>query len=167
MSEVIVEKSAKIAKIYKLFTPDNEFVYYGSTHSDLRKRLSEHKSYYKVWKNEKGKYITSCKLFETEMPVDIVLVEKVAGDKEEIKARERYHIEANTCVNKNRPGRTQDEWKVDNRDKVSAYGRAYNEANKDKREAYREENKEHKKAYDRERYNKLKALAKTPLNPEE
>ena len=128
MSVEIVEKPAKVAKIYRLFTPDNEFVYYGSTYSDLRKRLSEHKKDWKRWKDGKCRYITSFKLFETELPIDIVLVEKVTGDKEELKARERYHIENNTCVNKNRPGRTQDEYRDANKDKISEYQKVYQKA---------------------------------------
>ena len=151
-----IENTGNVAKIYKLFTPDNEYEYYGSTKTDLRMRLAQHKIAYNRWKNGKGCYVTSYKLFETEMPVDIVLVEKVTGDKEEIKARERYHIEADTCVNKNRPGRTQDQYYIDTKDERLEYQKAYHEANK-----------ENKKAYDRERYNKLKALAQSPQNPEE
>ena len=145
MSEVIVEKSAKLGKIYKLFTPDNEFVYYGSTQSDLRKRLSEHKIAYKRWKNNKASYVTSYQLFETDLPVDIVLVEKVTGDKDERKARERYYIENNNCVNKFIPGRSQKESVLN--------------CWKNNKEKYLQQQREH--------YHKKKALAASSQNPDE
>jgi hypothetical protein len=146
-----------VGKIYKLYTPDNSLVYYGSTKNDLRKRLSEHKSNWKLHKAGKSKRIsTSSQLFETSLFIDIVLVETVIGNREVIHARERFHIENNDCVNKCIPGRTPKDYYLENKDKILAYSKDYREQNKEQISAYREQNKEQISAYNKDYYQKSK-----------
>jgi hypothetical protein len=144
------------SKIYKLTTPhDPELVYYGSTVNPLFKRKGQHKS---------GK--KDCKsriLFELgEDDVIITLVENVnCNSKEELIQRERHYIENNNCVNKQIPGRTnkeyrddnkevikeqKKEWYEDNKEVIKEQKKEYYEANKDiiiqKVKEYRDNNKE-------------------------
>lgn len=91
-------------KIYKLVCGD--LSYYGSTTQPLLKRLYLHKKSYESWVRNQKKSLSSFELFKIGNP-DIVLVETVAcTTKEELHARERFHIENNKCVNKNVPTRT-------------------------------------------------------------
>lgn len=50
----------------------------------------------------------------------ITLKEKFpCNDNDELHARERFYIDNNDCVNKNIPGRTAEEYKNDNKVKIS------------------------------------------------
>lgn len=42
-------------KIYKIVSVSTSDVYIGSTTKDLKKRLSEHKSHYKLYQNQRRK----------------------------------------------------------------------------------------------------------------
>jgi ribosomal protein L37AE/L43A len=127
-------------KIYKLECEG--LVYYGSTCSTLTKRLCGHKKDYKSWVNGKCRSITSFKLFEIGEPI-IVLVENVSCEnKEQLYARERFHIENNICVNRNTPGLTRQET-----------NQKYINSHKEQIQKYNDGRKEEKKVYDLE-YNK-------------
>ena len=72
-----------------------------------------------------GKYITSFEVLKNKN-YDIILLEKVPCDsKDELHARERYHIEKNECVNKFIPQRTDHEYKRDNCEKMRQYNAEY------------------------------------------
>jgi hypothetical protein len=91
-------------KIYRLVGGGLE--YYGSTCSDLRHRLWNHKNICNI----KNKKYSSYKLFETGDKVEIVLVEYFpCENKMELTARERWYIENNECVNKSLPNMTRKE----------------------------------------------------------
>jgi predicted GIY-YIG superfamily endonuclease len=82
------------AKIYKLVDNTNGNMYIGSTtQSTLAKRLTGHVSNYKAYKKGKKRFITSYKILENG-EYSMVLLEKVddCTCKDELKARERYHI---------------------------------------------------------------------------
>jgi hypothetical protein len=118
------------AKIYRLVCDDPNLVYYGATTRKLCQRLAHHKSVLKC---------SSKQLFDVGN-VQIFLVENFPCDsKEELNTRERYWIDNNECVNRNIPGRTIQEWKDDNKEKM----KEYYEANKEHRHEYIEANKEH------------------------
>ena len=100
----------KSAKIYKLTSEFTNRVYLGSTTKTLTKRLQGHKDNLKQWKNGKQRYTTSFALFELG-PVNIELIENYPCDtKEELEARERYHIKNEpNALNQRQPGRTKAE----------------------------------------------------------
>jgi hypothetical protein len=91
-------------KIYRLTIPDGTLNYYGSTTRDLRKVLSDFKSNYNRSISGKSKSnMIAFQLFETGTSIDIVLVEKFPCEcKEELHAREKYYIENNDCLNKDK-----------------------------------------------------------------
>ena len=66
-----------------------------------------------------------------------------------MKARERFYIENNDCVNKNIPNRTQKEWREDNKEKIKEHKKEYYQDNKDRI-------KEQQKEYHRVNRDKLK-----------
>ena len=108
------------SKIYKIICSETQKIYIGSTIQPLSKRLYGHK-------HKKNK----CKS-NTFIEPKIYLVETVCCDsKEELHARERYHIENIDCVNKCIPGRTHKEYCEKNKEKRKELYKKYREENKD------------------------------------
>ncbi len=118
-------------KIYKI-TAGN-LTYIGSTTEHaLARRLAGHVSGYKKWKNETGYFTTSFPLIETGQ-YEITLIELFpCGSRDELNARERFHIESTVCVNKHIPGRTKKEWCEVNADTIREEKKAYYAANADR-----------------------------------
>jgi hypothetical protein len=149
-------------KIYKLVSNVIPDIYIGSSTSELKKRKYCHKREYESWQKGLRSYITSFKLFEAG-EVEIVLIESFpCTSKYELFARERFWIENTVCVNKNIPGRTVAEYRLQNKDKISERQKEYYKQNKDKfleyrlqngdkiseyQKEYREANKEQTKEY--------------------
>ena len=142
----------KNGKIYKLVNDELGLTYYGSTCTELRKRLWAHKT------QAKDKKYSSYKLFESGI-CKIYLVEKVScEDKDELRQRERFYIENNECVNKNIPCRTKKEYHLANKEHLKQKSKEYHLANKEKikqqikeyhlanKEKIKEQRKEHYEA---------------------
>jgi len=71
----------------------------------LKKRLQQHKSSYKSYKEGKGTYLTIFKILENNN-YDIVLIEDFPSERKELlNARVRFCIESITCVMKNSPNK--------------------------------------------------------------
>ena len=149
------------AMIYKLWCPDNDLVYYGSTVNRLSKRLNQHKC-----KSHKCK---SHMLFESSNDVRIELVEKFpCNDKNELNAREGYYIKNFDCVNRCVAGRTRKEfakkYREKNREERKEYRKKYYEQNKEKinekQREYNEQNKEKINEKKREYYEQNKEKIK-------
>ena len=85
-----------LSKIYKLVSNKSPDIYIGSCVTRLSTRLCQHKS--------KGNKCSSKKLFLDDAIITIVLIENYeCKDKNELKARELYHITNNICINHNKP----------------------------------------------------------------
>ena len=140
------------SRIYRIVCNVTGKQYYGSTTQSLAKRLGTHKGDFNRWRQGKRGFITSFEIIENG-DYDIVLVEELPDVKnvEQLRARERYHIEANECVNKFIPGRTTKEYCEDNKEKRSAYWAEYSANNKDtikaQQKEYRAANKDKQKVY--------------------
>jgi len=127
-------KQAKIYRIVNDSIPDK--VYYGSTCQKLSMRMSTHRCY------ARSKNNTSKQLFETGKAIIVLVEEFPCNSKEELLRRERYYIENNNCINRNIPGRTIKDWRIDNQD----YNKKYYENNKEKhKEYYKKYNKVNRK----------------------
>jgi hypothetical protein len=126
--------------------------YYGSTTSTLTKRLSEHK---KNYKSKKAK----CSLFAffDDYGVDNAKIELVeafpCASRNELEAREGFHIRNNEHINRNIAGRSVEEKKEIARarrdariEEARAYSREYKLANperiKEYNKRYQEEHRE-------------------------
>ena len=136
----------KNGKIYKLWSPEGNEIYIGSTTNSLAKRLGYHK---KTNNTTCGKY-----LFENYTDVRIELIEQYScNNKMELNKREGEHIRANYCLNKKIAGRTKQkyyedniekikEWREANKEKIAEKAKEYREKNKEKLAEYREANKD-------------------------
>ena len=110
-------------KIYKLWSPQGDEIYIGSTVNPLSKRLGQHKTV----RDCRSRY-----LFENYDDVRIELIEEYpCNNKMVLTRREGEHIRNNTCLNKNIAGRTQKEC-----------SKVWRENNKEHCKQWRENNKE-------------------------
>jgi hypothetical protein len=136
-------------KIYKITDIGYNECYYGSSYNTLCKRMDGHRGNYKCYKNGKGGYKTSFDLFD-KYGVENCKIELVelypCGSKNELEAREGYYIKNNVCVNKVVAGRTDKQYREDNKETINERQRLYEKANKEliaeKKRLYREANKE-------------------------
>jgi len=129
-------------KIYKITA--EKLTYIGSTtEPTLARRLSGHVRSYKQWKAGTRNFITSFPLIETGQ-YEITLIELCpCTSRDELNARERFHIESTVCVNRQITGRTKKEYYEDNKDTVLEQAKTYYEANAD---TIRERKKAHYEA---------------------
>jgi hypothetical protein len=105
-------------RIYKIVSNQTDKVYIGSTCSPLYKRLYAHRKHYKVYLSGKTNYITSFDIIKFE-DNDIQLIENYpCKSKEELHAREGFHIRQSNCVNKCIAGRSVHTYYFDNIDKI-------------------------------------------------
>jgi hypothetical protein len=133
-------------KIYKI-VPMCEYpagdVYIGATCQPmLSRRMSEHRSQYKRWKQGKG-YTTASHILFEKYGVDgceIILIDSVkCNNKDELNSKESNYIRNILCVNKSIPGRTVKQYYLDNRDKQLSRQKNYNIINRDKIKDYYKE----------------------------
>ena len=124
-------------KVYKISCNITGLTYYGSTTQPLSVRMGGHKR------------MMNCSSKQIIMGgnYDYSLVEDCpCENKEQLHRRERFYIENNECVNKGIPGRTQKEYREQNRDKLLAQNKEYYEQNRDKiskqNKEYHEQNKD-------------------------
>jgi hypothetical protein len=128
-------------KIYKITS--GEMTYIGSTcEPTLARRMANHVCGYKRWKEGFGGKVTSYDLIERG-DYEITLIELCpCNSRDELNARERFHIKNTPCVNRNQPGRTFQEYYQDNKEQIEAKVMAYREDHKqeyiDYQKAYRE-----------------------------
>jgi hypothetical protein len=128
-------------KIYKLWSPQGNEIYIGSTTQPLYKRLYSHKSHHKDYNTCSSKY-----LFENYDNVKIELIQEYpCNNKMELAKKEGQFIrENNECLNRRIAGRTPKEYNEDNKEDVKEY-----------KKEYRENNKEYIKEYAKEWYEKV------------
>ena len=122
------------SKIYKLVSLETNEVYIGSTVQTLSKRKGSHISSYKAWLlNNNSPRCHSYKLIE-KGDVDIFLIENYpCNNKEELHARERFHIENNNCINIRLPIKSKEE--------VAEYNKQYWSANREHLNEWRKQDK--------------------------
>lgn len=135
------------SKIYAIRSHKTDEVYIGSTTQPLSKRMSDHRSKYKLYTNGKHHYVTSFKIVE-HGDAYIELVENVQClCKEGLLKRDGEFMRATeNCVNKNIAGRNVKEWRKDNKERISGVRKQYREQHKEKivlqKKQYYKNNKE-------------------------
>jgi hypothetical protein len=111
-------------KIYKIWSPQGNEIYIGSTVNSLAKRLGHHKSV----RDCRSRY-----LFENYDDVRIELIEEYPCDnKIQLNKKEGEHIRENTCLNRCIAGRTPKECKKVWRENNKEYNNEYYENNKER-----------------------------------
>jgi hypothetical protein len=138
-------------KIYKLWSPQGEEIYIGSTTQSLVVRKAEHKR------------LDCCSkiLFEKYDDVRIELIEEYpCKNKSQLNRQEGHHIRNNECVNKNIAGRTTTEYYEDNKEHILEKQKEYQFKHKDEKseydKTYREDNIEKIKEFRKNYYIKNK-----------
>jgi len=145
------------SKIYKIVSPSKNITYYGSTTYDLQKRLINHIRKYKYYKDGKTNYVSVNDVLECDDAV-IELVENFScNNRKELTDREGYYIKNNECINKNIPGRTYQEWKLENIENYKEYQKGYQkEYRKQKKEENRKANEKYILEIEKEIHNEHK-----------
>ena len=118
------------AKIYKLWSPSKNLVYYGSTTQTLTERLSKHLHNYKNNKNIASELVLKSPDYKIEL-----LEHYPCNNRQELCKKEGEYIKANECVNKHIAGRTMKEYYKDN---IENY-KQYNKNNKERIKQYYKE----------------------------
>jgi hypothetical protein len=149
-------------KVYKLWSPNFDMVYVGSTINTLSQRLSGHKSSFKLYQYAKSTYITSFEILIYDN-VKIELIELCpCNNKEELLKYEANHIKQMNCVNKNIPGRNKFEWRIDYKDEIQEYNKQYyldnNEVIREYSKKWRLVNLEYCSEYQKQHYQNNKEM---------
>jgi len=131
-----------IGKIYRIWSPNTDKVYIGSTCRDIRRRFTSHNVHRKRWMQ--GKCTNTCTSFEILAHGDAkieIIEEDEFLDKQHMLEREKYWINKLNTVNKFSPMRTYEErrrYNNENKKKnyntetVRRYNRTYKINNKEK-----------------------------------
>jgi hypothetical protein len=117
-------------KIYKIECFITGEIYIGSTcEPTLARRLAKHMDSYRSWKRGKSGKVTCYDMIERD-DYKIMLVENViCNSRDELRAREGHYIReyklAGKCVNKTIEGRSKNEYRQDNKDKIVIQNKLY------------------------------------------
>ena len=146
-------------KIYKITDMAYTECYVGSTVQPLCKRMAWHRRDYQQHKRDKTKFVSSYALFD-KYGIENCKIELIEDfpceSKEQLSKREGHHIRNEVCVNKCIAGRSDLDYRHDNKDKKKDYDVKYRQENKERKQcvdkAFYEANKERLKEIKRERY---------------
>ena len=136
------------SKIYKLYSPSKNLIYYGSTTQSLALRLGGHLAHFK---NEKYKqHTTSYLVLECEDYKIELIEEYPCNNKQQLVAKEKEYIINNECVNKQLKGCEKLGY---------THNKYINNGWKEQKKEYYEKNK-YKNIYNDEDANKIYKLEK-------
>ena len=144
-------------KIYAIRSHQTDNIYIGSTCSPLYKRFYDHKANYKSKKNKIN--YSSFKIVKYDDAYIELLEEYPCNSKEELNKKEGEYIRSMDCVNKEIAGRTEKEYKEENKEHYKQLSKKYRKENKEHLKEYikkyRKENKEHLKEWGKKYYSNL------------
>jgi uncharacterized protein (DUF433 family) len=137
----------KNGKIYKIWSPSHDDLQYiGSTTQELCMRMCAHRKDYKKYLKGKYHFVTSFDILKFDDCRIDLLEYFPCNSKVELCKKEGEMIKNNVCVNKIIPGRTINEWRQDNKEKIKEGLKNYRNQNKEKIKEvlknYRNQNKE-------------------------
>ena len=148
-------------KVYCLRSYQTDDIYIGSTIQTLSVRIGGHKRDYNCWKNGKYHYVTSFELIKYDDCYIELLEDFPCENKNQLEKREGFHQRSMDCVNKFIAGRSDKEWREDNKNKIKEDKKLYRlehiEKNKEYQTEYRICNREKAKQYKKKYYLKKKA----------
>ena len=123
------------SKIYKIVSPSHpELVYYGSTTQLLCKRMALHRQNFKLNKSSSSKQI-----LQYEDAIILLVENYVCNNRDELNKKEGEYILNNDCINKNIAGRTQKEYRIENKEKVIQLTKQWQEENKEYLKEYKKQ----------------------------
>lgn len=124
-------------KIYKIVCNKTGKCYIGSTAKlTLAQRLVGHKEGFKKWSADQKHYTSSYEILK-EGDYYILLIEDFSCDsKDQLRAREQYHIDHNDCINMRKSLRTEEQKKEYNQQwmnqNIESHKDRYNETRREK-----------------------------------
>jgi hypothetical protein len=141
-------------------------IYVGSTAKQyLSQRMEKHRTSYKLWKEGKATFVSAYDLFDRYgvENCSIMLLETYpCNSRDELRGREGFHMRSLECVNKRVEGRTNKEWREDNKEIIKQKKHDYHLNNKEALNAisreYRETHVEELKEKQRQHYQKNKEI---------
>jgi uncharacterized protein (DUF2344 family) len=140
-------------KIYKLYSPSKNLVYYGSTVQTLSQRLGGH-----IRENRRGKHCSSSEIIECGDYKIELLEDYPCNNKQQLERKEGEYIKNNECINKCVAGRGNKEYYIDNADKLKEYYENNKEEIKQKSLKYYNDNRDKIREYKKQYYLKQKEL---------
>jgi hypothetical protein len=152
-------------KIYTIrFRTDDNLIYIGSTTQPLFKRFYSHK-----WDSCSLRYYINENNLNWDDCYIELYEEYICENKEQLHKREgeitrQFKTDNYNVINKIIAGRTYDEWKEVNKEKIKEYKKKYDEDNKEKNKIYYENNKE--KIKERTKQNKSREAIKCECGSE-
>lgn len=161
------------AKIYIIRSDNTDNVYIGSTTQSLKERLRCHIKDFKGFRNGKYQYVSSFKVMEFgDFLIELIENVCVENEKELLRIEGEYQRKNQNKVNIRIAGRTELEYRNDNKEKIKQYSDNYRLNNKPKinesNKEYRYKNKELRNENQKKYYlkNKDKINEKKKLNYE-
>jgi len=134
------------SKIYKIWSPQTDEIYIGSTTQPLSKRMVGHRGAFKCYKSGKTNYVSSFKILEYGDARIELIRECPCNNKEQLRAFEGKYIRELDCVNIIIAGRDNKQYYIDNKEVVLAKVKEYQQKNKEvvlaKVKEYQQKNKE-------------------------
>jgi len=127
-------------KIYKIVSDDTpNMCYIGSTTQTLSKRLGKHKSSYKQYLKDKKSYTSSYELIKTGNAIIYLIEDCACTTKNKLLRREgelirqyQFDPSCEIVLNKIIAGRTQKEYRQDNKVKLNLQKKQYHQDNKER-----------------------------------
>lgn len=150
------------SKIYKVWSPQTREIYVGSTTQPLSRRMTGHRSKYKMYKAGKHCYVSSFKILEFGDARIELICECPCDNKEQLRAIEGRYIRELNCCNKEIAGRDKKQYYIDNKNHINKRNQKWYINNKEKelakcKQRY-ENNKEHILTKQKEYYESKKLL---------
>ena len=131
---MVKTKNCQNGEIYRIVDNAYTMCYIGSTIDKLSNRLNSHKSKYKKYFLRRHNHTTVYDILDT-FGIDKGKIEEIekypCNDKHVLFAREGQHIKNTDCVSKVIAGRTIQEYREDNSDKLNEYHKNWTENNKE------------------------------------
>ena len=146
------------SKIYKICSNLSEKIYIGSTTQSLAQRLSEHNKQYKNYLKSKEHYRSSFEIIKLDDYFITLIEEHSYNNRSQLFRREGELIKhnINICVNKQLTGRTDYEYRQDNKEHIAENKKEYYESNKqsisEKQKQYNIYNKDYLTEKQKHRY---------------
>jgi len=98
-----------VGRVYRIYSPDTDLVYIGSTRTTLEQRFWAHKYKFRRWQLGKTDYTSSFEIMKHGNAQIELVLEDEFGDTLQLLEIEKYWIGKSNAVNRNRPLKTQDE----------------------------------------------------------
>jgi site-specific DNA-adenine methylase len=123
-----------LGKIYSIVCNTTGLIYYGSTsEKSLARRMVKHRCDFKRFVDgNSSSSLTAFQVMQNDNYVILLVEDFPCNNKQELERREYFYILNNDCVNKMYPTRTNQEYRIQNKDMILSRNANYRENNREK-----------------------------------